>query len=252
MPILGALPSAQKRRLEGAIGDKRYFSAAGATGLNVLHNMIIYPIVFILIGALVLHRDVFSEQLNGLIFMGFVAATLEAMWRMKEGLHGAPVDEITYRASIYGAPLVPLGAALLRLTGEPRERQEGTVAVDGFHSQEFEDKLERERRYGEVYRLEERKNGYLLTMEVPRRVPPSAQKLAQGIPDEMPDYELDLALESGFIVVRGKLLDPNLRKVAGVSPAFPPDFTTHIRLDRSVKAFKHRYQNKTLEVAILC
>jgi hypothetical protein len=58
-------------------------------------------------------------------------------------------------------------------------------------------------------------------------------------------------MENGFFVVKGKLLDPNLRKVAAVSPAFPPDFTTHIRLGRTVRGFKHRYQNKTLEVALL-
>jgi len=252
MPLLGALPNGQKRRLESAIGDTRFFSASGATGLNALHNMVIYPLVFIAIGALVFGHDVFSEQLKGFIFLGFALALLESAWRMREGLRGAPVDEITYRASFYGAPLAPVGAALVRLAGGGGEKQEGTVALDGFHSPEFEEKLERERRYGEVYRLEERTGGYLLTMELPRKVPPSAQKVAQNIPDDMPDYQLDLGLESGFFVVRGKLLDGNLRKAAAVSPAFPPDFTTHIRLGRAVKGFKQRYQKKTLEVALLC
>lgn len=251
MPILGALPDRQKRRLEAAIGDTRFFSVAGATGLNILHNMIVYPVILILVGALALQRPVFSEQLKGLIFLGVLIASLEALWRMKEGLRGAPVEEITYRASLYGMPLAPVGAAFVRLAGGGQEPRVGTVALDGFHSAEFEDKLERERRYGEVYRLEERANGYFLTMELPRRVPPSAQKLAQGIPDEMPDYELDLGIESGFLVVRGKLVDANLRKVAGISPAFPPDFTTRIRLARPVAGFQHRYRGKTLEVAVL-
>ena len=165
---------------------------------------------------------------------------------MKEGMSGAPVDDITYRASVYGAPLAPLGALLVRLAGGGGATQEGKVAMDGFHSPEFEEKLERERRYGEVYRVEERQGGYLLIMELPRKVPPSALKLVQGIPDEMPDYQLDLGLESGFFVIRGKLLDVNLRKAEAVSPAFPPDFTTHIRLSRAVKGFKQRYQKKTL------
>lgn len=252
MPLLGALPNGQKKRLESAIGDRRFFSASGATGLNVLHNMVIYPVLAILFGAIFLDRSVFTEQFKGLIFAGVAIASLEAAWRMKEGMRGAPVDETTFRASLYGAPLAPLGAVLVKLAGGGGEKQEGTVAVEGFHSPEFEEKLERERRYGEVYRLEEKANGYLLTMELPRKVPPSAQKLAQGIPDDMPDYQLDLGMESGFFVVRGKVIDPNLRKAAAVSPAFPPDFTTHIRIQRPVKGFKHRYQSKTLEVALVC
>jgi len=252
MPLLGALPDGVKRRLESAIGDKRFFSASGATGLNALHNFLIYPIIFIVLGAVVFGRDIFSEQLRGLIFLGIFLASLEAMWRMKEGLSGAPVEEITYRSSFYGLPLAPLGSILVRLAGGGGQREVGTVAIDGFHSPEFEEKLERERRYGEVFRVEERSNGYLVELELPRRVPPSAQKLSQGIPDEMPDYQLDLGVESGFFVVHGKLVDPNLRKVAAVSPAFPPDFTTHIRLSRPVRGFKQRYQGKKLEVAILC
>ena len=126
------------------------------------------------------------------------------------------------------------------------------MAKPGKRFRAAAEKIERERRYGEVYRLEEKAGGYLLTMELPRKVPPSALKLAQGIPDDMPDYQLDLGMESGFFVIRGKLLDANLRKAAAVSPAFPPDFTTHIRLRRPVKGFKHRYQNKTLDVALVC
>jgi ferredoxin len=251
MPLLGAMPSGQKRRLEAAIGDKRYFTASGSTGLNVLHNMILYPLICIALGVAVLGKDVFSEQMSGLIFLGVAVAGLEAAWRMREGMSGSPAEEITYRASVYGAPLAPIGTALVHLAGGGGEKQQGTVVIDGFNSPEFEEKLERERRYGEVYRLEERQSGYLLTMELPRRVPPSAQKLSQGIPDEMPDYQLDLGIESGFFVVKGKLLDPNLRKVAGVSPAFPPDFTTHVRLGRPIKGFKQRYQDKVLEVALL-
>ena len=51
-PLLGALPYKQKRAIEQAVADRRFFTAAGATGLNALHNFIIYPIIFVLIGAL--------------------------------------------------------------------------------------------------------------------------------------------------------------------------------------------------------
>jgi hypothetical protein len=128
---------------------------------------------------------------------------------------------------------------------------QGSVAVDGFHGGDFEEKTERERRYGEIYTLTERDNGYLLLLEFPRRVPKSAQKEEFGIPDEMPDYDYDLALENNTFIVRGHVVDPNIRKLAAVSPAFPPDFTTTIELPNRVSGFKHRMDNKTLEVVLI-
>ncbi len=252
MPLLGALPFSQKKKLEAAVGESRFFSAAGATGLNVIHNMLIYPIVLVVIGVLALDRSVFSNQLRSLIILGVILAAVEAIWRLREGLMQArPADEIVYRGSWYGLPLAIVAAPLLRLLGSPPDDQRGTVGVDGFHGGEFEDKLERERRYGEVYTIEERENGYLLRMELPRRIPPSAQKLVLGMPDEMPDYKLDLSLQNGFFVVSGKVVDQNLRKAAAVSPAFPPDFTKKIQLARPVSGFRHRYENKVLEAVLL-
>ena len=76
-------------------------------------------------------------------------------------------------------------------------------------------------------------------------------KLVLGIPDEMPDYEYDLALTNGSFVVRGKVGDPQVRKVASGAPSFPPDFTTRIALASPVRGFKHRYRDKTLEVVLV-
>ena len=105
-PLLGALPYKQKRAIEQAVGDRRFFTASGATGLNALHNIIIYPIICVLIGALVLDRSVFTEHLRYLIFLGMVVAAIETIWRMREGFRGRPQDQIVYR-----------GAALRRADG---------------------------------------------------------------------------------------------------------------------------------------
>ena len=53
------------------------------------------------------------------------------------------------------------------------------------------EKLERERRYGEVYHLQEEVNGFLVEVEFPRKTPKSGIKEELGIPDEMPDYDYD-------------------------------------------------------------
>jgi ferredoxin len=248
-PLLGALPYRHKLAIERAVGDRRYFTAAGATGLNVLHNMILYPLLLAAAGALLLDRAVFSDQLNNLIFFGVVIAALETWLRMREGFRVRAPQPVAYRAALYGPALLPLAAPLVYLL-KPADVT-GTVGQDGFHRGGFDDKIERERRYGEVYRLNEENNGYLLEFEFPRRVPPSAIKEELGVPDDMPDYDYELSLQNGFFVVKGKVVEPEVRKVASVSPAFPPDFATQIKLPSPVAGFRHRLRKKTLEVALL-
>src|SRR5690606_25936495 len=131
-----------------------------------------------------------------------------------------------------------------------RRRQQGSVGQDGFTDPRFEDKLERERRYGEVYRLIEESNGYLLQLEFPRKLPPSGLRAEMGLSDEMPDYDYDIALQNGFLVVKGKVTDPTVRKIAAVSPAFPPDFTQNIKLPGRVAGFRHRFVDRSLEIAL--
>jgi ferredoxin len=247
-PVLGALPFRQKKAIEQAVGDRRFFTAASATGINALHNMILYPLVFLLVGWLLLDRDLFTDQLKWLVFLGMVLGAAEAIWRMREGLRGVPADQVVYRAAVYGLPLGPVAAPIAGLVRSRDQR--GGVGHDGFRDRRFEERLERERRYGEVYRLHAESNGYLLEVEFPRQVPASKIKEELGVPDEMPDYDYELALQNGHFVVKGKLTDPNMRRVAAVSSAFPPDFTTTIKLPSRVAGFRHRFNDKTLEVAL--
>jgi len=135
-------------------------------------------------------------------------------------------------------------------TAKSRPVEKGQMAFEGYYTQEFDEKTERARRYGEVFTIEEMGNAYLLRMELPRRVPVSAAKREMGVGDEMPDYDYDLSLRDGNFLVRGKVTDPQIRKLAAISPAFPPDFTKQIELKSPVSSFKHRYRDKTLEVVL--
>jgi ferredoxin len=250
LPMLGALPHATKQRLQEAAGDRAVFSAAGATALNVLLNFFLYPVVLAVIGSIVFGREVFSLHLDSFIFYGVALASIETAWRLRDGLFGGlPTDEMTLGPAFYGPLLVPLAFPLTRV-GSRTERS-GTISFDGFYDGQFDEKRDRQRRYGDVYRLEDVGRGYLLRLEFPQRVPPSSVKEELGIPDEMPDYDYDLALMNGSFVVRGKVADPQMRKVAAGAPSFPPDFTTRIALGAPVRGFKHRYRDKTLEVVLV-
>ena len=125
------------------------------------------------------------------------------------------------------------------------------IPVDGFYSPGFVEKLERERRYGNVYTLEDRGGAFLLRMEFPRCVPDIGLGGTSQLPSEMPDYDFDLALQNGQFVVKGRCVDEQVRRISSSIGAFPPEFTTVIPLREKVTGFAHRFENKLLEVFLL-
>ncbi|MFM7737758.1 MAG: hypothetical protein ACKPBU_17495, partial [Alphaproteobacteria bacterium] len=251
-PMLGALPAGIKSRLESAIDNKSVFTSAGATGLNILAHVVIYPLAALAMAVLVMGHSIYSADVKRWFFWGLAFAVLEAVVRLREAvLFARPLAETVMRGSFVGPLLVPLVLPLLKRDGD--ESDIGSVAVEGYYatSGSFDDKKERERRYGEVFSVEERPEAYVLHMELPRRIPPSGVKEELGLGDEMPDYDLDLALHSGRFEVHGKVVDPRLRTVAASAPAFPADFTTRIPLEEPCIGFTYRQANKNLDVVIL-
>lgn len=248
-PFLGALPEGQKRAIEAAVGDPRAFTTAGATGCNVVHNLILYPILTCAVAAAFQGWDAFSAHSTPYLILGVALAAIESALRLREQLQAVPDAEPRFRAALYG---VPLSLAFLPLMNRLRRTEgHGGIGFDGFHGGTFEEKTERERRYGEVFELEERPNGYYLRFEFPRFVPRSATKDAFGIGDEMPDYDYDLSLAGRTFTVKGSVRDPQVRRLAAVSPAFPPDFRTSFELGQPVTGFQHRFENRLLEVVLL-
>jgi len=250
-PILGALPFSTKLALQEAVGDRRYFSVATATGLNVVLNMILYPAVLVVLYTTVMGGELFSQDVNKMIFLGMFLASLETMLRLRECVFaGVPSDEATYRGTFYGLVLAPLVSPFLGSAAKSRSLEKGQTAFEGYYTSEFDEKTERARRYGEVFTIEDEGNAYFLRIEMPRRVPVSAAKREMGIGDDMPDYDYDLAIRNGSFVVKGKVPDPQIRKLAAISSAFPPDFAKQIELKSPIASFKHRYRNKTLEAVL--
>jgi 4Fe-4S binding protein len=249
-PVLGALPHNAKKNLEAAV-QSSLFTAAGSTGLNIVHNAVLYPLVCMVFAA-VLHGPaiIFSQEINFYVLIGISLAAAEGVFRLRDGIFRVkPSDEMRLPASVYGAALsVILQPFLERHVGVIRETP---IPVDGFYSRGFVEKLERERRYGNVYTLEDRGGAFLLRMEFPRRTPDIDLAGSAKLPAEMPDYDYDLALVDGQFVVKGKCTDQQVRKISSSVGAFPPEFTTVIPLREKVVGFAHHFENKLLEVFLV-
>ena len=250
-PILGALPLSTKVALESAVNDARYFSVGTATSLNVLLNMILYPSVLLVVYSSGLGGEIFSQEANKFIFLGVFIACIETLIRLRESFfQGVPTEEAPLRGTFYGLPLAPAMAPFLSTVNTNRTPDRGEQPIEGYYTQEFDEKRERSRRYGERYSVEEHQNAYVLRMELPRRIPVSAAKRDMDIGDEMPDYDYELSLKDGSFSVRGSVDDPSVRTLAAVSSAFPPDFNKRIDVALPVSSFKHQYGEKLLQVIL--
>jgi ferredoxin len=246
-PILGAMPDKTKRNLEYAVGDPGAFSRERASALNALFNAILYPAILLAFGVVVMGDGVFSSGTYGWILLGMLIAVAEATWRMREGiLHGKPSKEMTYRAAIYGLALAPLGAILGG--GSKLRSSERKVAFDGFMSDLYDEKTERDRRYGTVYTVSEHANAYLVRLEMPRKLPASSLKRLWNLPDEMPDYDYNIALLDGVLTISASVRGEALRRLCHVSASCPADFTTRIEFAKPTTTFKHRLKNKLLDI----
>jgi hypothetical protein len=249
-PLLGALPHDGKKKIEAAVQNP-LFTAAGSTGLNILLNGLLYPLICMGFAAVRYGPAIlFSQDINIFIFVGVLVATGEAVFRLRDGIFRVkPADEMNFSASFYGAPLgMVLQPTLTKQAGIIRDLP---IPVDGFYSKGFVEKLERERRYGNVYTMEDRGGAYLLRMEFPRRMPDIGLPGRSQLSDEMPDYDYDLALKDGQFIVKGRCADERVRKISASIGAFPPEFTTTIPLSEKVVGFAHHFENKLLEVFLL-
>ncbi len=249
-PVLGAMPDHIKAELEDAVGNPMAFSRARATALNLILNLILYPAILSAFAVVVLGDQVFSQATSGWIALGVLIAVIEAVWRLREGiLHAQPASALVYRAAIWGLVLAPVGAVLVR--GSRFSRVKRTVGFDGYTTDFYDDKIERDRRYGTVYTIQEHANAYLVRLEMPRRIPASSLKRLWSLPDEMPDYDYSIALGDAVLTITASVRGEALRRLSYISSSFPADFTTRIDFEEPVASFKHRLRNKVIEIIVI-
>lgn len=250
-PLIGALPHNTKKHLEHAL-QSPLFTAAGSTAVNIVHNAVLYPLIAAVIG-IAWHGDpgfIFDKGVNIYLLVGLLVAVLEGIFRLKDGLFRArPSEEMVFPPAFYGVPLALVANPLLsKRFGLVREMP---IPVEGFYSKGFVDKRERERRYGNIYTVEEFGGAFLMRMEFPRWLPEIGIKNRDQLSDEMPDYDYDLLLQDGQLIVKGKCTDEKVRKITSSVGAFPPEFTSVIAFRERISGFVHQFNNKNLEVLLV-
>ncbi len=189
--------------------------------------------------------DAWPGALEEKRFAGEMECDFETALRMVRS--DGPMGGIPYSGSVRAwIATVMRGGA-----GKTVVRHDRHVAFDGFRSPLHDDKTERDRRYGTVYTVIERANAYLVSLELPRRIPASSLKELWKLPDEMPDYDYNISLSGQVLVIRAGVRGDAMRRLSYVSASFPADFLTRIEFDHQVATFKHRLHDKVLEIIVL-
>lgn len=249
-PLIGALPHGIKKRLEVAV-QSSLFTAGGSTAVNIVHNAVLYPLIAVGVG--VASHDpafIFDKGVNNYLLVGLLLAILEGVFRLKDGLFKVkPAEEMKFPPAVYGGPLALLADSMLsKRIGLVREMP---IPVEGFYSKGFVAKRERERRYGNIYTVEDCGGAFLMRMEFPRWLPEIGVKSREQLSDEMPDYDYDLSLQDGELIVKGKCTDEKVRKISSSVGAFPPEFTSIIPFRQRISGFAHQFHDKNLEVLLV-
>jgi hypothetical protein len=135
-----------------------------------------------------------------------------------------------------------------RKLGIPENKQDINEGARSYTPEFLE--LERKKRYGFVNRVDETKTNYQIKMHFPSIVPPSEIGDKLGISSEMPDYDYDVSLEDGMLLVKARLTDENILKLTGVLNSFPDRFFKEFVFDKPVSHFEETYQDKILSIVV--
>src|SRR5688572_7697461 len=104
-----------------------------------------------------------------------------------------------------------------------------------------EDEVERDRRYGRDYTIEENEGHIFVRYRFPTRVPAVQNRFKYGLPEKMPLYRSHVQLTDKTLLVAGWLTDPKVRALTHTSRSFPAQFMTTLDFQRDIVGMASRY-----------
>jgi ferredoxin len=114
-----------------------------------------------------------------------------------------------------------------------------------------EDQVERDRRYGRDYKVEERAGYIHVTLRFPTKVPAVRDRFRYGLPELMPEYGAHVWIVGETLNITGWVKDPKIRGLTHTSSSFPGRFTTTLDFKKPVVGSKHRFDAHGLVEVIL-
>jgi len=114
-----------------------------------------------------------------------------------------------------------------------------------------EDELERDRRYGRDYTIEEDANTIQVTFHLPTRVPAVRDRFRYGLPADMPRYRVHVQKQGKGLLVAAWLTDKKIKGLAHTSSSFPAQFITTLEFEADTVGFVQRYdKNAQLQIVL--
>jgi electron transport complex protein RnfB len=114
-----------------------------------------------------------------------------------------------------------------------------------------EDVVERDRRYGRDFTIEENKGHVLVTYNFPTRVPAVQHRFKYGLPEKMPLYRSHVQLSGRTLLVAGWIADPKVRALTHTTRSFPAQFINTLDLEHDFIGMASRYDaHGVLEVVL--
>ena len=141
-----------------------------------------------------------------------------------------PTDAIHYSGEL--PPAEDIGAL---------EEVPGWEAVWAKWRHVEEDRVERDRRYGRDYTVEE-EDGYVqIRLQLPTKVPAVRDRFKYGLPEVMPDLGSHVYQRGNQVKVTAWVKDPKVKNLCHTSSSFPGQFTVGFDLPEGFVGMKHRH-----------
>jgi ferredoxin len=113
------------------------------------------------------------------------------------------------------------------------------------------DPVERDRRYGRDYTVEEEEDFVRITVQFPTKVPAVRDRFRYGLTSVMPIYGNHVVQDGNVFQIYGWVKDPKIRALCHTTNSFPGQFLTTIELKRTT--FGHRFRfdaHQKLEILV--
>lgn len=164
-------------------------------------------------------------------------------------------------ASLYNARTVvedcPTDAISFSGVLPPAEEMTKLVEVPGWELEWSkwrgveEDRVERDRRYGRDFTVEQKGDRIEVRLHLPTRVPAVRDRFRYDLPEKMPEYGAHVYRRGNSLMITGWVKDKKIRFLTNTTSSFPSQFTTSIDFNVDIVGFKERYDAHGL-VEVIC